>query len=161
MPTVDTTETSVTLTETYDAPRERLFEAFTDPDELERWQPSPDDGFDVEVHAFEAEPGGDVSVTHVNEAGRFDIEGTVDDVTRNERIEHTWQFVGELADDSEFDVPDAVTRITVEFSDVDGGTDNADGATEVVFVHENLDPEMVEETAQGWEWILGRLETAA
>jgi hypothetical protein len=29
----------------------------------------------------------------------------------------------------------------------------------VVFAHENLDSEMVEETAEEWEWILGRLQT--
>lgn len=154
MTTVDTSETSVTVRRTIDGSRERLFEAFTDPDELEQWQPSPDDGFDIEVHAFEAEPGGDVSVTHVNEAGRFDIEGTVEEVTENERLVHTWRLVDHPIDDSASNITDAETRITVEFRGADDGT-------EVVFTHEQLDPEMVAETAEGWEWILGRLETVS
>jgi hypothetical protein len=36
---------------------------------------------------------------------------------------------------------------------------DADEGTEVVFAHENQNSEMVEETAEGWEWILGRLQT--
>ena len=154
MATVDTSETSVTVRRTFDASRERLFEAFTDPDELEQWQSSPGDGFEVEVHAFEAEPGGDVSVTHVNSEGRFDIEGTVEEAVENERLVHTWRLLDHPIEDSASNITDAETRITVEFRDVDEGT-------EVVFAHEQLDPEMVEETAEGWEWILGRLQTVA
>lgn len=145
MTNIDTTETSLTVRRTFDASRERLFEAFTDPDDLEQWQPS--DNFDVEVHTLEAEPGGELSLTHIHGDTRLSIEGTFEEVIENERLVHTWRVIDHPIDDS-------VSRIMVEFHDVEDGT-------EVVFTHENLDPEMVEDTSQGWSWILGRLEKVA
>ena len=126
-------------------PRERLFQAFTDTNYLERWQPSGD--FDVKVQTLEAEPGGEHSLTHIHGDTRLSIEGTFEEVIENERLVHTWQVMNHPIDDSE-------SRIRVEFPDAEAGS-------EVVFTHENLDPEMVEDTSQGWSWILRRLETVA
>ncbi|WP_255168243.1 SRPBCC family protein [Natrononativus amylolyticus] len=62
--TADETETTefdpsdydMTITRTFDAPRERVFEAWTDPDRVEQWWGPA--GFTSTVHELEVRPGG-------------------------------------------------------------------------------------------------------
>ncbi|SEH13306.1 Uncharacterized conserved protein YndB, AHSA1/START domain [Natronorubrum sediminis] len=116
----------LTISRTVDAPRERVWRAFTDPDEVRRWYGS--DLMDVEIHALEAEPGGSFSITMRDDEGDYDIEGEFLEVTERERLVHTW-YVG---------------RVTVEFDEVGEGT-------EVVLTHEGLpDRETTKQHAEGW-----------
>lgn len=146
MPITETTETSVTVRQPVALPPGRVYEAFTTPEQLEDWQSG--DGFTVDVHDLDTEAGGDVSITHVNEEGQFTFAGTVEAAEHAECFVHTWELV-----DAAVPVPgaDAETTITIEFVPGDRGT-------EVVFTHDGLEPELVEETAAGWEWILGQLD---
>ncbi|MDJ1434696.1 SRPBCC family protein [Halostagnicola sp. A-GB9-2] len=131
---LETTETSLTVRRTVNAPTEAVWRAFTDPDEVGRWYGS--DMMDVEIHALEAEPGGSFSITMRNDEDDHDIECEFLEVIERERLVHTW-YVG---------------RVTVEFDEVGQGT-------EVVLTHEGLpDRETTEEHAEGW---MAAIETVA
>ena len=137
---VETSETRLTVRRTFDAPPERLFRAFTDPDHLAAWY-APGD-MAAEVHALEAEPDGQLSVSMVGGDERHECEGTFLEVVENERLVHTWRWRH---------APEAESRVTVEFEATDGGT-------AVVLTHERLPGrEAVEEHAQGWTGILENL----
>lgn len=123
---IETTDTKLTIRRTVDAPRERVFEAFTDPEEMVQWYGG--DVMDVEIHALEAEPGGSFSITMRDGENTYDIEGEFLEVVENERLVHTW-YVG---------------QITVELADGSGGT-------EIVFTHDGLpDRETTDQHTEGW-----------
>jgi uncharacterized protein YndB with AHSA1/START domain len=138
---IETTNTSLTVRRIFDAPRERVFRAFTDPEELAEWY-APGDMSAV-VHDWEPAVDGTLSVSMLDADGSHDAEGTFLDVVENERLVHTWTWTH---------LPDPIAgRITVEFHDVDGGT-------EVVLTHEgHPDSETVEEHAGGWASVLENL----
>lgn len=56
MTTIDTTETSLTIRRSFDIPRERVWNAWTDPDEIEQWL-CPE-GFTVDFAEGDVRPGG-------------------------------------------------------------------------------------------------------
>ncbi|MFC4440193.1 MULTISPECIES: SRPBCC family protein [Natrialbaceae] len=145
---LETDEASLTIRRTFDAPRERVFRAFTDPEELEQWF-APGE-VTTQVHILEPEPDGALSLSFVDEEHPTDIEGTFLKVLEHERIVHTWQYPGEEE-----------SRVTYEFRDVDDGT-------EVVLTHEDIGPyqdrsarENADGYAEGWTSALEKLEGVA
>jgi uncharacterized protein YndB with AHSA1/START domain len=141
MTDVESGETSLTVRRTFDASRERLYRAFTDPDELAQWY-APGD-MTAEVDALEPEVDGRLAVSMLGDEEPHEVEGTFTEVVENERLVHTWRWTGDDAG--------AESRVTVEFRDVEGGT-------EVTLTHEALPgPESVERHAEGWSGILENL----
>ena len=142
MTEVETTESSLTINRTFDASPERLWRAFTDPDELAQWY-APGD-MTAEIHSWAATPDGELDISMVDEDGSHDAEGIFTEVSENERLVHTWTWTH---------VDDPVeTRITVEFVPVEDGT-------EVVLTHEgHPDAETTENTAGGWSGVFENLE---
>ena len=123
---IDSSEGDVTIRRTIDAPREHVWDALTDPEEMKRWYGA--DLMEVQIHTFEAEPGGAFSLTMDDGENRYDIDGTIVDVVEYERLVHTW-YVG---------------RVTFELTDVGEGC-------EVVLTHEGLpDRKTVEQHETGW-----------
>lgn len=144
MSETETTESSLTLRRTFDASPERLWRAFTDPEELAEWY-APGD-MTAEIHAWEATPDGELDISMVDEAGSHDAEGTFTEVIENEKLVHTWQW-------THVDEP-VETHITVEFVPVEDGT-------EVVLTHEgHPDAETTEEHVGGWSGVLENLAAA-
>lgn len=133
---VETTETSLTIRRTFDAPLARVWRAFTEPEEVEQWLgPGSMTG---EVHALELEAGGAYSVSLSSEGNRYDVQGEINEVVENERLLHTWE----------------PGRVSIELRDVEEGC-------EVVFTHEGLsNADIVEDHAAGWESALDNLEAA-
>lgn len=133
MTDVETGESSLTIRRTFDATCERVFRAFTEPDQVAQWLgPGSMTG---EVHALELEPGGAYSVSMSDEMNRYDVDGEVLEVVENERLVHTWE----------------PGRVTIELRDVDEGC-------EVVFTHEGLpDADTADGHAAGWESALDNL----
>ena len=133
---IEPSETSLTIRRTFDASRERVYQAFTDPDELEQW--FVPDGMTAEVRALEPEPGGAFAVSWTDGENRIDNEGTYVEVVENERLVAVEETeAGEL-------------RLTYEFQ-------NADDGTEVVVTQEFPGP-VPEGAAEGWASIIGNLE---
>ncbi len=135
MTEIETSNTSLTIRRTFDASRERVFRAFTDPDELEQW--FVPEGMTAEVHALEPEPGGAFAITWMAGENRIDNEGTYVEVAENERlvaVEETAE--GEL-------------RLAYEFRDADDGTE--------VIVTQEFPDSVPKGAAEGWTSILDNL----
>jgi uncharacterized protein YndB with AHSA1/START domain len=134
----------LTVRRTLRAPREVVFDAWTDPDALTRWFGGAlgrtlSAAVDLRVggaYRFTMESGGEVG----------SVEGIFREVEPPERLVYTWRW----------DRPEIEggreSLVTVEFRD-------RDGATEVVLVHEGLETdEGLEFHEGGWTASLERLE---
>ena len=130
-------EARLTIRRAFDAPRERVWRAFTDPDELAQW--FVPEGMEAEVHTLDPVPGGEMSVSWTSEEHQMDNEGTFEEVVEHERIVTVEE------------TPQGVNRVTYEFHDTDDGT-------EVVLTHELPDAQMVDGASEGWAGILDNLE---
>lgn len=137
MTDADTSDNQLTIRRTFEAPRERVWRAFTDPDEFEQW--FVPEGMDAEVHALDPVPGGELSVSWRSEEHQMANEGTFEEVVENERLVTVEE------------TPQGVNRLTYEFHAVEDGT-------EVVLTHELPDAAMVDGAREGWAGILDNLE---
>ncbi len=130
------------------APRDRVFEAWTDPRAVERWWGRPE-GAAVVVTEMDARPGGSFRiVTDAGGGGVLPATGTYLEVVAPERIvflfawEHPLPLPGGDA---------GPARVTVELRDLGE-------STEVVVIHEGQpSPEMHGFHATGWTWSLDGL----
>lgn len=130
---------------TFNAPVERIYSAWTDPEKMKRWL-APGD---MTVPSAEA----DVSVggryrVQMSEAGSdcaFHTTGGVyREVVPNERLVFTWQWEGS----------DLETLVTLEFKGLSAG------GTELTLIHEGFDSEDTRNKhGQGWEGCLANLES--
>ena len=135
MTAVESTEASLTIRRTIDAPIERVFQALTDPAELARWYGG--DLMDVEFHDVEAVPGGAFSFTMRDDDEVYDFDCEFLDVVENKRIVHSW-YVG---------------QVRYELVEIDGDT-------EVTLIHDGLpDRETTELHTEGWIDAIEKLET--
>lgn len=126
----------LTIRRTFDAPRERVYRAFTDPDELEQW--FVPEGMEATVTALEPEPGGAFEVSWTADEHRMDNEGTFVEVVENERLVSVEETeAGEL-------------RVAYEFRDVDDGTE--------VVVTQTFPGAVPDGVHEGWAGILDNLE---
>lgn len=126
----------LTIQRTFDAPRERVWQAFTDSDELEQW--FVPDGMTAEIRANELEPGGEMAISWMSDDQRIDNKGYYIEVIEHERLVSSEETeTGEL-------------RLTYEFREVTDGT-------EVVLTQEFTGP--VPDGAEvGWIGMLDQLE---
>jgi uncharacterized protein YndB with AHSA1/START domain len=121
---------------TVDAPRDRVFHALTDADELKRWWIT--DGIS------EPRAGGRFRYEWkmADQANDHVQEGTYDAVVGGERVEFPWS--GGPAGDS---------HVKLELSDSDGGT-------QVSLVHSGIAADdMFERYEQGWQGFLANLKS--
>ncbi|MDJ1434695.1 SRPBCC domain-containing protein [Halostagnicola sp. A-GB9-2] len=125
----------LTIRRTFDAPRERVWRAFTDPDELEQW--FVPEGMTAEVRANELESGGEMAIRWTDGETHVDNEGYYIDVVEAERL-----VSGEETEAGEL-------RLTYEFRDVGGGT-------EVVITQEFPGP-VPDGAKAGWTGMLAQL----
>lgn len=114
-----TTETrELTVSRVIEAPRDRVYEAFLDPEELAQWMHPG--GFSAEVHHLDPEEGGTYRITMRGEAGEMSDHshsygGTFEELVPGERIVQR-------------EVPEAPgmdgeMTVTIEFDEVPAGTD--------------------------------------
>lgn len=128
------TQTTLRVTRRIAAPRERVWRAWTDPRELERWWGPVQ--FSVRTVRMDLRPGGDWRIEmEPPEGPTIFCVGTFREVAPPERIVTTFLWepmaIGE-------------TIVTVEFRD-------ADGATEVVITHD-LQPSAEVRAFHDWGW---------
>ena len=131
---------TVRLVEVFDAPRERVFAAWTDPAELERWW-GPG-RFRTTRAEVDLRPGGRYEI--VLEPGPMRLVGEFREVLAPRRLVYTWQWVA--------GVPDTpASLVTVEFHDLGG-------RTEVVLRHDSFaGPGPVDMYGAGWASGLAKL----
>jgi uncharacterized protein YndB with AHSA1/START domain len=138
--------TTLRITRTLAAPREKVFRAWTDPQTLERWF-APSDAYRTTVPELDARPGGRYKFEMHHEGKVYSMWGVFREVKPPEKLVFTWQW------DEERDRGDAGdTLVTIELFE-------RGGATELVLTHERFPSETArDQHNKGWAGCLDRLE---
>jgi uncharacterized protein YndB with AHSA1/START domain len=83
----------VIITREFDAPRELVFKAFTDPKIIVKWLGPKD--FTMTIGKWESKSGGSWEYTHADKNGnKFSFHGVCHELTAPERIIQTFEFDG-------------------------------------------------------------------
>jgi uncharacterized protein YndB with AHSA1/START domain len=83
----EATAQEITITRTYDAPRELLWKAWTDPQELAQWWGPPGWTTAPGSVTMDVRPGGDFRLTSISDEGEeMPVVGTYREVVEPERI---------------------------------------------------------------------------
>jgi uncharacterized protein YndB with AHSA1/START domain len=131
---------SVRIVEVFDARRDEVFAAWTEPERLKRWW-GPG-FFDTVSAELELRPGGRYAL--VLEPGAMRLVGEFREVTPPARLVYTWRWAAGVPDTRE-------SLVTVEFHDLGE-------RTEVVLVHDNfVGPGPVDMYDEGWRSGLDKL----
>ncbi|HUS14129.1 MAG TPA: SRPBCC domain-containing protein, partial [Chloroflexia bacterium] len=101
---------AIIMTSTFDAPRELVFRAFTDPKLIAQWWGPRQ--YKTIVDKMEVRPGGQWRFLHSGEEGEFGFRGVYHDITAPERIVQTFEFEG---------VPGHAALETARFEELEGG----------------------------------------
>lgn len=137
------------LTRRFDAPRERVFEAWTNPDVLREWwaaQPQWE-GAGAEV---DLRPGGRyrLSMKDTEQGSVHTVAGEYKEISPPERLAYTWSWEGNPEEMTGSDD----TLVIVEFHE------DGDG-TEVVVTHSGFANEQIRDMhVDGWNGTLNTLE---
>jgi uncharacterized protein YndB with AHSA1/START domain len=128
---------------------ERLFRAWTDPNELARWWRMEGDGWAFAGASLDVRVGGAFRLSMTGPDGKAHVAiGEYQEVRRPTRLAFTWEW-----EDLNARVGD--TLVTVELNDI------GDGLTEVVLTHERFsDAARVAGHEKGWAQLLRLLDLA-
>ena len=137
-------ENSLRITRLFQAAPEKVFEAWTRPEQMSRWcAPSEEYSTRAEV---DLRIGGQyrIEMTHASGSVHTAV-GEYREIAPPERLVYTWSWEDGAVKDS---------LITIELRELNGGT-------EMTLVHERFaDAEQAGKHEQGWTGCLNRLETA-
>lgn len=135
--------TILQIKRTFNAPREKVFKAWIDPEALKRWF-APGDDFTTPVAQVEAKAGGKYLIQMRSPDGKvYTVRGTYIEVRPSEKLVFSWAF-----EDWE---EDQETLVTVDFYD-------RGASTEIVLTHERFaTTELRDDHEQGWSGALERL----
>src|SRR5436190_2898111 len=138
-------KTRLEISRVIEAPRDRVYAAWTDPEQLKQWF-GPQNVKTRELVA-DARVGGTFRWDIINSEGEeMTMRGEFRELQPDKKIVFTWQW----EDDEDWEQRDSV--VTVELSDCDGGT-------EVRLTHEQLPSEESRERhTEGWQSVLNKLE---
>lgn len=132
------------LNRTFDAPRERVFRAWTEPEEIKQWfGPGK---YQTPIVEVDLRPGGHYRFGLQLPGGNaFFLSGTFREVHPPERLVYTWQW----AEPTDFP---GESLVTVQFLD-------RGGRTEVVILHEQFSHTTERDRhIEGWNGSLDKLE---
>ena len=136
---------SLTVRRTIEAPRERVFHAWSDPEALKQWWCRP--GVETPSAEVDLRVGGRyrLGMRRPADGESFSLSGVFQEVTPPERLVYTWLWKGQNPETHE-------TLVTVEFKD-------RGEKTEVVLTHERFpDVQMRDQHNQGWNDCLDSLD---
>jgi uncharacterized protein YndB with AHSA1/START domain len=144
----EVTAQGITITRVFDAPRELVWKAWTEPARFAQWFGGRDSTIPLETASMDVRPGGSWSVIMIAGPDRVEIpfSGEYREVLEPERLVLT------LKDPSDPSNPN-VEVMTVTFTDLGGGK------TRMVFNQSggNLSEEEYGRAAKGWGTFLERL----
>ncbi len=129
----------------FGVPRTRLFEAWTDPEELKKWW-QLGHGWKLTVAEVDLRVGGKyrIGLTSTRDDAKHNVTGTFREVTAPERLVYTW-----IVEDPRMRGEESV--VTVEFHD-------KGSSTELVLKHDMLvGKESHQSTYEGWLMVLDGL----
>ena len=130
-------DTTLQISRTFAAPRQKVFEAWTEPEKLNQWLCRVTAGHSTKLLEMDVRVGGRYRLEVTNPDGtRVLLSGTYREIKSPERLVFTWQWEG----DPDF----GETLVTVDF--------HARGSsTELVLTHERfLNRERRDRHAAGW-----------
>jgi uncharacterized protein YndB with AHSA1/START domain len=131
---------SVRIVEVFDAPRDAVFAAWTEPERLKRWW-GPG-AFETVFAEVDLRPGGRYEL--LLEPGSMRLVGEFREVAPPRRVVYTWRWVAGVPDTRE-------SVVTVEFRELGS-------RTEVVLVHDSfVGPGPVDMYDEGWRSGLEKL----
>ncbi len=138
-------DTTVEIERVIEAPRQRVYAAWTEPGLLKQWW-GPD-GVETHELVFEANVGGNFRwVLSTQEGERMATRGEFREVQPGEKLAFTWEPDGD--DDDTFE-----SLVTLEFRAIDAAT------TELRLTQENLpSEESRDEHTDGWNSALDKFE---
>jgi uncharacterized protein YndB with AHSA1/START domain len=117
---VEVTAQEITLTRTYDAPRQLLWRAWTEPEELSQWWGPPGWTTPLDTVTMDVRPGGEFRLTSISDAGEeMPLVGTYREVVEPERIvleeppEEAWHE-GSVSVVTFTDVGDGRTEVSLQ-----------------------------------------------
>lgn len=136
-------DTSLTVRRTFQAPRDRVFRAWTNAQELARWF-APSAEYSTKVPELDLKVGGKYKVEMRHKDGNVHtVEGTYREIKPPEKIVFTWRW--------ESDAGLNESLVTIEF--LDQGS-----STEILLTHMQLPSiEEREKHAHGWNGCLEQL----
>jgi uncharacterized protein YndB with AHSA1/START domain len=138
-----TVKPSLTIKRRFNAPPEKVYSAWTDPEKIAGWFGPP--GSKVAQAKFETRPGGQFTILAIAQNGEeFHVSGIVKEAVANEKLVYSWAWRG---------TPDRVSLITINFKPDSGGT-------LMTLLHEQFFDDAVRDRHnQGWEAALIKLES--
>ncbi len=138
-------EQGITITRVFDAPRERVWQEWTEPERFADWFGGPESEVPPATVSMDVRPGGSWRLTMFADPGRREIrwQGEYREVVEPERLVFT------LSDQPE---EDAYELVTVVLSDL------GDGRTEMLFQQRGrLPAEVYERAGKGWSMFFDRI----
>jgi uncharacterized protein YndB with AHSA1/START domain len=138
-------EDGITITRVFDAPRERVWEEWTEPERFADWFGGPESEVPLTSVSMDVRPGGAWRLTMFAAPGRREIQwkGEYREVIEPERLVFT---VSDQPGD------DAYELVTVVLTDL------GDGRTEMLFRQRGqLAPETYERAGEGWSGFFDRM----
>ncbi len=130
------------VTRTFAAPRERVFKAWTDPNQLSRWF-GPSDEYTAKAQVDLRVGGAYRLEMHHSGGNVHTVVGIYREIIVPERISFTWQWEGSTAPD---------TLVTIDFVSVGN-------STEITMTHQKFaDLETRNRHNEGWSGGFARLE---
>jgi uncharacterized protein YndB with AHSA1/START domain len=136
----------ITITRVFDAPRERVWREWTEPERFADWFGGAESEVPLSTVSMDVRPGGWWRLTMYAEPGRREIrwKGEYREVVEPERLVFT---VSDQPGD------DAYELVTVVLTDL------GDGRTEMHFEQRgSLPPEVYEAAAEGWSGFFDRVD---
>lgn len=136
----------VQIKRNFNAPREKVYKAWTQAEELSRWF-APTDDYETIVEKLDVQEGGKYRIVMKHPNATHLLTGEYLHVQPQEKLVYTWLWEDQ-------NPPSDMSRVTVEF--VDRGA-----STEVILTHEKLSTEdSRQKHTHGWTGCLERLEGA-
>jgi uncharacterized protein YndB with AHSA1/START domain len=140
------TADGITITRIFDAPRERVWQEWTEPEAFADWFGGPDSEVPLSTVAMDVRPGGSWRLTMYADTGRREIhwQGEYREVAEPERLVFT------ITDRPGEDAREFVIVVL---------TDLGDGRTEMLFQQRGggLSAEEYERAGQGWGVFFDRI----
>lgn len=130
------------ITRTFPAPRERVFEAWTDEAIVRQWF-CPGKDMTIPVAEVDAREGGRYRIVMQNKDGEtYSPSGVYEKVQPHEQLIFSWQWAES----------DLVTRVTIDFREL------GDAETELTLTHEGFpETDIRDRHNEGWQGCLSRL----
>lgn len=144
MTTKTADKTSLDITRFINAPRQRVYRAWTDPAQLKQWWGPK--RMRTKTLDFDPRVGGTYRWTLINEEGEeMTVFGSYRELNPNKKIVFTWKW------DDDDDWKSFNSIVTIELSDSNDGT-------ELKLTHEQLPSEASRDRhSEGWTVVLDRL----